>query len=135
MKLKNFVLVGSMAVLGVAFTSCSKGEELYDSGAIVAQQKSEYATNFEKKYGPIDPNQNWDLATMHPISSLPSTSYAGTRGVETPVSVELQSTGTMSVEQEIIDYILYAKEKGCSMTGPEDEKIERLNVIREQTIY
>ena len=105
MKIKSFVLVGSMAVLGVAFTSCSKGEELYDSGAIVAQQKSEYATNFEKKYGPIDPNQTWDFATMEPISTLPSTSYAGTRGVETPVSVELQSTGTMSVEQEIIDYM------------------------------
>ena len=39
------------------------------------------------------------------------------------------------ITQEIIDYILYAKEKGCSITGPEDEKIERLNVIREQTIY
>lgn len=34
------------------------------------------------------------------------------------------------ITQEIIDYILYAKEKGCSMTGPEDEKIERLNVIK-----
>ena len=49
MRLKGLLFVGSMAVLGVAFTSCSKGEELYDSGAIVAQQKSEYATNFEKK--------------------------------------------------------------------------------------
>ena len=39
------------------------------------------------------------------------------------------------ITQEIIDYILYAKEKGCQITGPEDEKIERLNVIREQTIY
>lgn len=34
------------------------------------------------------------------------------------------------ITQEIIDYILYAKEKGCSMTGPEDEEIERLNVIK-----
>ncbi len=39
------------------------------------------------------------------------------------------------ITQEIIDYILYAKEKGCSMTGPEDEKIERLNVIKEATVY
>lgn len=39
------------------------------------------------------------------------------------------------ITQEIIDYILYAKEKGCSMTGPEDETIERLNVIREATLY
>lgn len=39
------------------------------------------------------------------------------------------------ITQEIIDYILYAKEKGCSLTGPEDEKVERLNVIKESTVY
>lgn len=39
------------------------------------------------------------------------------------------------ITQEIIDYIVYAKEKGCSMTGPEDETIERLNVIREAMLY
>ena len=49
MKIKSFVLVGSMAVLGVAFTSCSKGEELFDSGAQVAQQKSEYATPYRSQ--------------------------------------------------------------------------------------
>ena len=109
MKLKNFVLVGSMAVLGVAFTSCSKGEELFDSGAQVAQQKSEYATNFEKKYGPIDPNQNWDLATMHPISSLPSTSFAGTRGEGdsevTPVSVSEPTIASMDIEKAVLDWM------------------------------
>ena len=36
------------------------------------------------------------------------------------------------ITDEIIDYIVYAKEKGCSMTGPEDEKIERLNVLKEE---
>ena len=30
----------------------------------------------------------------------------------------------------ILDYIEYAKEKGCSMTGPEDAGIERLNVLK-----
>ena len=30
---------------------------------------------------------------------------------------------------EILDYIAYAKRKGCSMTGPEDPDIERLNVL------
>lgn len=39
------------------------------------------------------------------------------------------------ITQEIIDYILYAKDKGCSLTGPEDEKCERLNVIKERTVY
>lgn len=32
---------------------------------------------------------------------------------------------------QILEYISYAKEKGCSLTGPEDVEIERLNVLRE----
>lgn len=34
------------------------------------------------------------------------------------------------ITAEILDYIAYAKEKGCSMTGPEDANIERLNVLK-----
>ena len=30
---------------------------------------------------------------------------------------------------QILDYIEYAKAKGCSMTGPEDPDILRLNVL------
>ncbi|MGN0485346.1 MAG: aminotransferase class I/II-fold pyridoxal phosphate-dependent enzyme [Lachnospiraceae bacterium] len=33
------------------------------------------------------------------------------------------------ITQEILDYIVYAKEKGCFMTGPEDMEIEKLNVL------
>ncbi|MBR6364963.1 MAG: aminotransferase class I/II-fold pyridoxal phosphate-dependent enzyme [Lachnospiraceae bacterium] len=33
------------------------------------------------------------------------------------------------ITKDILNYILYAKEKGCSMTGPEDPNIERLNVL------
>ena len=36
------------------------------------------------------------------------------------------------ITDDIINYIVYAKEKGCSMTGPEDERIERLNVLTER---
>lgn len=32
---------------------------------------------------------------------------------------------------DILEYISYAKKKGCSMTGPEDPDIERLNVLKE----
>ena len=35
------------------------------------------------------------------------------------------------ITAEILDYIEYAKEKGCSMTGPENPEIERLNVLKE----
>ncbi len=35
------------------------------------------------------------------------------------------------ITEEVLEYIVYAKEKGCSMTGPEDPGIGRLNVLRE----
>ena len=34
------------------------------------------------------------------------------------------------ITAEILDYIEFAKEKGCSMTGPEDPDIMRLNVLK-----
>lgn len=35
------------------------------------------------------------------------------------------------ITRRILDYIAYAKEKGCQMTGPEDSAIEKLNVVEE----
>ena len=34
------------------------------------------------------------------------------------------------ITEDILHYIVYAKEKGCSMTGPEDAAIKRLNVLK-----
>ncbi|MGM9647394.1 MAG: aminotransferase class I/II-fold pyridoxal phosphate-dependent enzyme [Eubacteriales bacterium] len=39
------------------------------------------------------------------------------------------------ITKEILDYIQYAKAKGCSMTGPEDPQIERLNVLDKGGIF
>ncbi|MFP5527958.1 aminotransferase class I/II-fold pyridoxal phosphate-dependent enzyme [Peptococcus simiae] len=36
-----------------------------------------------------------------------------------------------AITDEIIRYIDYSKEKGCSLTGPEDMAVSRLNVIKE----
>jgi lysine decarboxylase len=33
------------------------------------------------------------------------------------------------ITQEIIDYILYAKDKGCVLTGPKDMTLENINVV------
>nr|WP_153731710.1 aminotransferase class I/II-fold pyridoxal phosphate-dependent enzyme [Sporosarcina obsidiansis] len=35
------------------------------------------------------------------------------------------------VTQEIIDYIEYCKDKGCFLTGTEDQQVENLNVVKE----
>lgn len=36
------------------------------------------------------------------------------------------------ITKEILNYILYAKDKGCFMTGPEDMEINNLNVLKEE---
>ncbi len=46
-----------------------------------------------------------------------------------PPGIPILAPGEL-ITPEIIEYIKYAKEKGCSMTGTEDINIERLNVLR-----
>ena len=57
-------IVASVAVLGLA--ACSKGD-LYDANQVaankMAEQKQKFETNFETKYGKVDPNQSWDFST------------------------------------------------------------------------
>lgn len=45
-----------------------------------------------------------------------------------PPGIPILAPGERITEQ-ILDYIQYAKAKGCSMTGPEDENIEYINVM------
>lgn len=46
-----------------------------------------------------------------------------------PPGIPILAPGEL-ITQQILEYILYAKEKGCSMTGPEDMEIRHLNVMR-----
>ncbi|MBQ3856440.1 MAG: aminotransferase class I/II-fold pyridoxal phosphate-dependent enzyme [Ruminococcus sp.] len=46
-----------------------------------------------------------------------------------PPGIPILSPGEL-ITPEIIEYIRYAKEKGCQMTGTEDLNIERLNVMK-----
>ncbi len=45
-----------------------------------------------------------------------------------PPGIPILAPGEL-ITAEILEYIKYAKEKGCSMTGPEDPDIHRLNVL------
>jgi arginine/lysine/ornithine decarboxylase len=47
-----------------------------------------------------------------------------------PPGIPILAPGEM-VTRKILDYIKYAREKGCSMTGPQDLDINYLNVIKE----
>lgn len=50
-----------------------------------------------------------------------------------PPGIPILAPGEEITEQ-ILEYVAYAKEKGCSMTGSEDVKMERLNVLKEERI-
>ena len=45
-----------------------------------------------------------------------------------PPGIPILAPGEL-ITPEIIEYIKYAKEKGCQMTGTEDINIERLNIL------
>ncbi len=45
-----------------------------------------------------------------------------------PPGIPILAPGEL-ITEEIIDYIFYAKNKGCFMTGTEDLKIDRINVV------
>ena len=45
-----------------------------------------------------------------------------------PPGIPILAPGEM-ITPEIIEYIIYAKEKGCSMQGTEDPAVEHLNVL------
>ena len=39
------------------------------------------------------------------------------------------------ITADIVNYIQYAKEKGCSLTGPQDMEIAKLNVVKKQRYW
>jgi len=115
MKAKNSILMGCMVMIGLAFVSCSK-DNLYDSNAAAKQVEAEYAANFVKKYGAIDPNQTWDFATMTPSFSLPSSGASArvTRGDDT--AFDDPTLDHMSIEKEVIQYVWDNLPKGTNNT-------------------
>ena len=46
-----------------------------------------------------------------------------------PPGIPILAPGEL-ITAEVIEYILYAKAKGCSMQGTEDFAVERLNVLK-----
>ena len=48
-----------------------------------------------------------------------------------PPGIPILAPGEV-ITKELIDYIEYAKEKGCSMQGPESADVSRLNVLKDE---
>ena len=109
---KKLLVIGSMAVMGTAFVSCSSNEDLFDEGAIIKQLDATYAANFEKRYGKIDPDQTWDFSTDTPTFS-PASSGSSTRAAASVETANFDRTvGSMDIQKEISEYMSANLPKG-----------------------
>ena len=88
-------------------------QEYIDPEVVASPQKAFYA---EKKSVPIEKTEGM-------VCSEFVMCY--------PPGIPILAPGER-ITREILDYIQYAKEKGCSMTGPEDPDILYLNVLEEE---
>lgn len=96
MNIKRLFVTTSMAVVGLVFVACSH-DDFIDQDAPVKNLKAEYAANFEKKFGKIDPQQSWDFCRMEPVYSLTSTEKtARTRAGEVESSFD-RTVGELTV--------------------------------------
>ncbi len=113
MNIKSLFLTASVAVVGLVFVACSH-DDFIDKDAPVKNLKAEYATNFEKKYGKIDPNQNWDFCSAQPVYSLPSsTNAARTRTGENSFDFAANtSKESIVVEKDVLEWMYTHMPKG-----------------------
>lgn len=125
--------------LGNILAYLSIGDRIRDIERLVSalsEIKRRYARSknglMENEYIPPDVAVTPQFAFYAPKVSLPLQETEGRICSEFvmcyPPGIPILAPGER-VTSKILDYIAYAKEKGCSMTGPEDTAIERLNVI------
>jgi lysine decarboxylase len=94
--------------------------------------KDDIAGMFDHEY--IDPDVSLapQQAFYSPKKSLPIKDTKGEICGEFvmcyPPGIPILAPGER-ITQEIINYILYAKEKGCFLTGTEDMSVNRINVV------
>ena len=68
MKTKRIIMASYafVAMAGAVLVSCSKGGDVIEKNkpSLEANEKQEYRSYYEQKYGKIDPNQSWDFTSF-----------------------------------------------------------------------
>lgn len=59
--MKKYCFYGLLSAGFAVLLSACSSKDVYDEKQVEINQRDAYATNFVKKYGPIDPNQTWDF--------------------------------------------------------------------------
>ena len=85
--MRKYLMTGVAAIaLCAAFTSCSKGDELYDADAAkgisteqeIASVYNNYNQAFIKTFGQVNPNVDWGFGTVAGTRANPGTTYPAT---------------------------------------------------------
>lgn len=72
-KTKYSLLSLSLLAAAMGVTGCNDDSKYkYDSNYQEKADKMAFATNFEKEYGKVDPNQSWDLANPNAVCMMPA---------------------------------------------------------------
>jgi hypothetical protein len=113
MSIKKLYLTASMTMMGLAFTACSH-DDFIDNNAPVNNQKAEYADNFVKKYGAINPNQTWDFCSMEPTYSLVSSNVNNVSATRTRAGEGsfTNDKGEIIVENDVLTWMHNNMPKG-----------------------
>ena len=102
--------------------STQEGHAIYDPCAPGSRLGTTLA-NFDESLLPL-----LDLSLIH-IEMCIRDSVCSEFVMCYPPGIPILAPGER-ITPKIVEYIQYAKEKGCSMTGPEDPDIRRLNVLK-----
>ena len=116
---KTFFKILGMAAFGIAFSACSKSDIFEDQGeAIASQHRADYVTNFINKYGPVDPNQSWDLSRGLPEYSLTPWHEATSRAAVTRGTDSYSRTKSPGfvVKQEVLSWFFQNTPAGHNNT-------------------
>ena len=90
-KTKYSLLLLSLLAAAMGVTGCNDDSKYkYDSNYQEKADKMAFATNFEKEYGKVDPNQSWDLANPNAVCMMPAAPLqVQTRAKEEATEIEI----------------------------------------------
>lgn len=99
----NLLKIVGLAIIAIAYSSCSKTDFIDEQNeAIASQQRDDYVANFIKKYGPVDPNKSWDMASMQPDYSFTPAADAAPATTRGTRSVNVTKGTGFKVEQNVL---------------------------------
>lgn len=101
----NLLKIVGLAIIAIAYSSCSKTDFIDEQNeAIASQQRDDYVANFIKKYGPVDPNKSWDMASMQPEYSLTPAADAAPATTRGTRSVNVTKGTGFKVQKTVLDW-------------------------------